>query len=155
MQEHARRGGRPRLDTGSEQRADHTGQDVAAAGGREIWRVDAVRPHLTIWCGDERRRTFEHDDRRQPRGGAPDVLEPPRLDVLARAVDQASELTGVRREHRWRRTAYDEFWMPREDGETVRVDEHRKVGVENRAHDVLGVGVTAESRAGDPGLHAP
>ena len=95
----ARGGAEPRLHPLREKRADHAGEHVARAGGRQRRRAEPGDEHALAWRGDQRVGALQQHRRAEPGRGAPDSLEPVRLDLLGLGAEQPGELARVRRHH--------------------------------------------------------
>ena len=100
VQPGADRGRVVRRQAGRQQRADQPAEHVAGAGGGEpggAGRVGADPPVRAV--ATSVRRPLSSTTASYRSAAAPDVVQRPRLDVLALRAEHRRELAGVRREH--------------------------------------------------------
>ena len=149
-----------------------TRPQIAACGGSRPWAssapaspartspVPAVASHgvpvvLTstgssaVRRRDHRGRALEQHARAEPVRRAPRVLEPPRLDVGRVRAEQPAELARVRGDQRGRGPR-QQLPVPGEQGQPVRVDQHRQAGGEHRREPPRRRVVGAHARARRP-----
>jgi hypothetical protein len=133
VQPHARAGGGERVHRLGEHRADHAAEHVAGPGGRQRGRGARADRGEPVGLRDDRVVALEDDDRSRHGRGLAGARQAMRLDLVARAAEQAPELALMRR------------------------DDHRRAGCAQVA-EALGVRVQAvgiqEHRYG-AGAHEP
>jgi hypothetical protein len=106
-------------------RADHSGQHIAAAGGREARAAGGIEPDLGARRADEAVPPLEHDHRPRFVRGAQHGGATVGLNRGSRDADEARHFSRVRGEHRRR----DRAWRRSTSSARARVE---TVGVDHR-----------------------